>query len=128
MSRYNRDEDFENYGSEFATDLRSNRSPKRGRLEGVTRLHRRNGNIPAHNFTGVGPKNYVRSDQRLRDDICDELSYSPDIDAREIDVEVNQGVITLKGNVPDKWMKYEAEDIAEHITGVKEIKNDLKVT
>lgn len=36
-------------------------------------------------FTGRGPKNSVRSDDRIREDVCEHLSYHPYIDASDIE-------------------------------------------
>lgn len=37
---------------------------------------------------GRGPKGYQRSDERIREDVCDRLTEHPAIDASEIEVEV----------------------------------------
>jgi osmotically-inducible protein OsmY len=79
------------------------------------------------NFRGVGPKSYQKSDERLREDICEALIENIDIDASDIEVQVKSGEITLTGSVPDKWMKYSAEDVIENMSHVTDIQNDLYV-
>jgi hypothetical protein len=78
-------------------------------------------------FFGVGPKGYSRSDDRIREDVSDALTRDRAVDASEIEISVMSGIVTLRGSVSDKWMKRRAEDCAEEITGVKEVRNDLEV-
>ena len=51
------------------------------------------------NHYGRGPRNYQRSDQRIRDDVIERLTLHGDIDASDMQVEVNDGQVTLKGMV-----------------------------
>ncbi len=74
-----------------------------------------------------GPKGYVRSDERLRDDICERLSDEPWIDLSEVDVHVDEGRVRLEGEVPDRFSKFAIEDIADGAWGVKDVDNRLKV-
>jgi hypothetical protein len=76
---------------------------------------------------GLGPKNYTRSDERIREEVCEFLQDS-DIDASEIDVKVKGCEVTLEGSVGDRWSKREAEDIANLARGVKDTHNQLRVT
>ncbi|HEX6178217.1 MAG TPA: RNA-binding protein, partial [Thermoanaerobaculia bacterium] len=39
-------------------------------------------------FRGRGPKNYQRSDDRIREEVCERLTWADDVDATEIDVNV----------------------------------------
>ena len=79
-------------------------------------------------YRGRGPKGYQRSDERVREDLCERLMDAADVDASEISVEVSSGEVTLAGSVPDRRMKREAEDIAEDVMGVKQVHNALRVT
>ncbi len=74
-----------------------------------------------------GPKNYVRSDERLRDDICERLADESWIDLSEVDVHVDEGRVRLEGTVPDRFSKHAIEDIADGAWGVKDVENRLKV-
>jgi hypothetical protein len=62
---------------------------------------------------------------RIREDVCDRLGDS--MDAGDISVEVKSGEVTLSGNVRERWIKHQAEQIAEGIGGVKEIHNQIRV-
>jgi osmotically-inducible protein OsmY len=78
-------------------------------------------------FAGRGPKGYTRTDDRIREDVCERLSADDDVDASEIEVKVNGGEVTLEGNVLTRSMKHQAEDIAENVSGVRDVHNQLKV-
>jgi len=74
-----------------------------------------------------GPKGYQRSDQRINEDVCERLSEDPHIDASEIEVGVQSGVVTLTGTVPSRYMKHLAEDCADRCFGVKDVENRVRV-
>jgi hypothetical protein len=78
-------------------------------------------------YSGRGPKGYRRSDERIREDVCERLTEHPGIDASDIEVEVKEREVTLNGNVPDRRMKRLAEDIAESVGGVVDIHNFLRI-
>jgi osmotically-inducible protein OsmY len=77
-------------------------------------------------FSGRGPKGYTRSDERIREDVCDRLSYDDEIDASDISVSVKDGEVTLDGAVADRHAKHRAEDIADAVHGVRDVHNKLK--
>jgi hypothetical protein len=76
--------------------------------------------------TGKGPKGYVRSDERIREDVCDRLSEDDEVDASDITVQVKGGEVTLEGTVPDRHSKHRAEDIADSVNGVRDVTNRLR--
>ena len=78
-------------------------------------------------FAGRGPKGYKRSDERIKEEICEEMTRDPDLDASEIEIRVQDGEITLTGAVRDRHAKRLAEDISESASGVKEVNNQLRV-
>jgi hypothetical protein len=78
-------------------------------------------------FAGRGPKGYTRTDERIREDVCESLSQDDDVDASEVEVKVSGGEVTLTGTVITRSMKRRAEDIAEEVTGVRDVNNNLKV-
>src|SRR5256885_12501149 len=43
---------------------------------------------------GRGPKGYRRSDERIREEVMERLTFSPDIDASDVEVEVQDGVVS----------------------------------
>jgi len=79
------------------------------------------------NHRGKGPKNYTRSSDRIKEDVSDRLSDAWDIDASDIDVSVDNNEVTLSGTVPSKQQKRRAEDIADSVSGVKHVQNNLRV-
>jgi flavin-binding protein dodecin len=74
-----------------------------------------------------GPKGYKRSDERIREDVCDRLSQHWDLDASEIEVNVSSGEVTLTGSISDRDQKFRAENIADGVGGVIEVHNQLRV-
>jgi osmotically-inducible protein OsmY len=79
-------------------------------------------------FRGKGPKDYKRSDERIKEDISDRLTDDDDIDASEINVSVKDCEVTLSGAVDNKDAKRRAEDIAESVSGVREVQNQIHVS
>jgi len=75
---------------------------------------------------GRGPKGYQRSDDRIREDVCERLTQHPEINAEEIEIQVKGGEVTLTGTVERREEKRIAEDIAESISGVKDVHNQLR--
>jgi osmotically-inducible protein OsmY len=78
-------------------------------------------------FYGRGPKGYRRSDERIREEVSEELYRHPEIDASEIEVQAQNGEVTLTGKVEDRHQKRLAEDLAERCSGVTDVHNQLKV-
>lgn len=77
---------------------------------------------------GRGPKGYARSDDRIREDVCDCLTYDPHIDASNIEVLVRGGEVTLTGRIDSRNARRHAEDLAERAMGVKHVQNNLRVS
>lgn len=76
---------------------------------------------------GRGPRGYPRSDERIREDICEQMSQHGDLDASDIEIVVVSGEVTLQGAVHDRADKRLAEDLAEQVSGVREVNNQLRV-
>ena len=81
----------------------------------------------ARGYRGIGPRNYSRSDERIREDINERLTEADDLDASDLSVEVSNGVATLTGSVDQRWMKHRAEDLADECIGVREVRNHVQV-
>jgi hypothetical protein len=79
-------------------------------------------------FENRGPKGYKRSDQRIMEDVCDEFMIDDRLDPSEIEVEVLDGVVILRGTVDHRHEKYLAEDIADSVLGVKDVDNRLRLS
>jgi hypothetical protein len=79
-------------------------------------------------FRGVGPQGYQRADERIKEEVCERLTWHGQIDASQIEVDVKEGEVTLRGQVEHKHTKRLAEDVVEKINGVKDVQNQLRVT
>jgi osmotically-inducible protein OsmY len=77
--------------------------------------------------TATGPKGYRRSDERIHEDVCDRLGHDYEIDASEVEVTVSNGEVTLAGTVNDRRQKFRVEHIADGVSGVTEVHNQLRV-
>lgn len=78
-------------------------------------------------FAGLGPKDYRRSDDRIREDISDRLTDDAFVDASDIVVLVESCEVTLSGTVDTRDQKRRAEDIAEGVSGVRDVNNQVRV-
>lgn len=83
--------------------------------------------FPERGHRGRGPKNYSRSDERIREDISERLWDADDVDASDVTVEVKDGEVTLRGNVERRGIKHRIEDIADGCGGVRDIHNEIRV-
>lgn len=77
---------------------------------------------------GKGPRGYTRSDDRIHEEICVRLTEHPLIDASMMDVVVENGEVTLTGEVHDRRMKHMAEDVVDSVSGIRDIHNKLRVS
>lgn len=76
-------------------------------------------------YRGMGPKGFSLSDDRVRDDVCEILARDSEIDASDMEVEVKDGVVYLKGHVDDRQTKRMAELTIENLPGVNDVINQL---
>jgi hypothetical protein len=83
---------------------------------------------PSGGYAGRGPRSYRRSDERIREDVCERLTRDDDVDAADVDVEVRGGEVVLEGTVDTHEMRRRAEQIARECSGVREVRNELQVT
>ena len=79
-------------------------------------------------FAGLGPRGYRRSDERIREDVCERMCDSAELDASDIEIVVVGGEVTLTGSVHDRDEKRLAEDLSENVSGVREVHNQLRVS
>jgi osmotically-inducible protein OsmY len=77
--------------------------------------------------TGRGPKGYKRSDERVREDVCDRLGHDWELDASEVEVTVSNGEVTLTGTIGNRDQKFRVEHLADSVSGVVEVHNQLRV-
>jgi BON domain len=78
-------------------------------------------------YRGRGPKNYARSEDRIREDVCDRLTDDGGIDASDIEVSVSGTEVTLGGTVPSRHQRRRAEICAERVSGVSHVQNNMRV-
>ena len=76
---------------------------------------------------GRGPKGYRRSDERIREDVSDRLTDDAWLDAQGVEVMVQDSEVTLTGTVRSREDKKRAEAIAETVSGVDHVQNNLRV-
>ncbi|OMG74848.1 BON domain-containing protein [Burkholderia ubonensis] len=74
-----------------------------------------------------GPKGYTRSDERIREDVCERLARALGIDVSDVSVKVQDGRVELDGTVPARWMRHGIEDIADSCMYVRDVENRVKV-
>ena len=67
------------------------------------------------------------NDRALRQNIVDELDFEPSIDAAQIGVAVERGVVTLTGHVATYAEKATAEDVVWRVKGVRGIAQEIEV-
>jgi osmotically-inducible protein OsmY len=76
---------------------------------------------------GRGPRGFTRSDERIREDVCERLTYDWSVDASDVEVNVSKGEVTLSGTVESRHSKRRAEDIVDEVPGVRHVQNNLRV-
>jgi len=69
----------------------------------------------------------VPSDEEIRTRVEDRLMTSPAFETADIDVEVDSGIVKLKGTVDALWKRSSAETITEALRGVVDVQNELAV-
>lgn len=89
-------------------------------------IRRRRNDDASHR--GRGPKNFKRTDDRIKELINDSLTDDWQVDASDIEVNVQNGEVILSGYVSDRAQKRKAADLAENILGVTQIENRIKVS
>jgi osmotically-inducible protein OsmY len=68
------------------------------------------------------------SDEKLQRRVKDVLSHSHDVDPSEIEINVEDSVVYLKGNIRSQGMKVVAQDLVASIPGVLDVFAELHVT
>ena len=67
------------------------------------------------------------TDRELRQNVLNALEWEPSVDATDVGVTVDEGVVTLRGDVRTYSERGAAERVALRVFGVKAVANDLKV-
>ena len=76
---------------------------------------------------GKGPKGYKRSSERTREEVCEAIAHQGHIDASDVEVKVEDGVVTLTGTVPHRHDKRGLEHLVERCRGVDYVHNELRL-
>lgn len=79
-------------------------------------------------FFGKGPKGWKRSDEKIKEEVCESLFDSRTVDASEIEVDVKDGHVTLSGSVDSREAKREAESLIDSVRGVEDVTNNIKIS
>jgi len=113
-------------------DVDYGNGPELERGLGTYEVRRRADDLPAREArhqdqTSHEPGGWRRSDDRLRAEVSAALVRDRGIDASDIEVHVEQGDVTLKGTVADKFAKRHASHVAESVPGVTNVQNLLRV-
>ncbi len=69
----------------------------------------------------------MKTDFELQRDLLDELAWEPSVDAAEIGVSVENGIVILNGTVKSFSEKWTAERVAQRVEGVRAITDELVV-
>jgi hypothetical protein len=82
---------------------------------------------PRANYSGRGPRDYRRSDDRLREEICERFTDDAELDPSDVSVHVEACEVTLTGVVSSRDQKRRAEYLAERVRGVRDVSNQLRI-
>jgi osmotically-inducible protein OsmY len=69
----------------------------------------------------------MKTDSKIKSDVQNELQWEPSIDETKIGVGVDNGVVTLSGEVASYSQKLAAEKAAKRVIGVKAVAEDIIV-
>jgi hyperosmotically inducible protein len=67
------------------------------------------------------------NDDRIHDQVMMKLAGDPDVKGNNFDVEVKDGVVTLRGTVSREKFRQKADKLAKKIKGVKSVVDELTV-
>jgi osmotically-inducible protein OsmY len=69
-----------------------------------------------------------RSDDSIYDHVKRKLANDPDVKGGALDIEVKEGVVTLRGKVETERQKQKAERLAKKVSGVKKVVNEIQLS
>jgi osmotically-inducible protein OsmY len=69
----------------------------------------------------------MKTNTELQRDVLDELVWEPSVDAAEIGVSVENGIVILNGTVKSLSQKWTAERVAQRVEGVRAVTDELVV-
>lgn len=75
----------------------------------------------------VSPEQPATMDQYIRIRAVNALELNPSVNEESVDVEVEGGIVTLRGAVDSYWRKLLAADLVEEVPGARSVVNELAV-
>jgi VCBS repeat-containing protein len=69
----------------------------------------------------------MKTDKELQRDVLDELAWEPSVDAAEIGISVENGIVILNGVVKSLNEKWTAERVAQQVEGVRAVTDELVI-
>lgn len=124
---------YDRWVDSVADDVASNMAgqwEREGRMQilhdSLNRLRRRLMPRPI-GHRGRGPRGYVRSDERIHEEVHERLSEDRYVDATDIEVSVKDGIVTLNGMIDSRAEKRLAEDCVDTVLGVRDVHNLLRI-
>jgi osmotically-inducible protein OsmY len=70
---------------------------------------------------------FKKSDARIEQDVMDEVSWDPSLNANQITASVKDGIVSLRGSVPHYFEKSRAEAAAQRVSGVRAVVDQVEV-
>lgn len=74
-----------------------------------------------------GTRSRERADDAIASEVRDEIRLAPELDAREIEVRVHDGVVILEGDIDSVTEKRLASALAREVAGVRGVRNEIAV-
>jgi osmotically-inducible protein OsmY len=69
----------------------------------------------------------IRTDRELQEAVLAELRWEPSVEAAQIAVTANEGIVTLAGHVESYLQKWAAERATKRVHGVRAVANEIEV-
>ena len=76
---------------------------------------------------GKGPKNFTRSDERVKEHVNELLMEHDEIDATHVQVDVKNGEVSVTGTVEDRQQRRAIEDLIEGMPGIQNVHIAIKI-
>jgi osmotically-inducible protein OsmY len=71
-------------------------------------------------------ENMMRTDTELKADVMELLDAIPAVNASDIEVDVDRGVVTLSGHVDTPQTRFQVERTARRVPGIRSLAISLK--
>jgi osmotically-inducible protein OsmY len=68
------------------------------------------------------------SDDSIHDLVKRKLANDPDVKGGALEIDVKEGVVTLRGKVETEKLKQKAERLAKKVNGVKKVVNEIQLS